>query len=117
MPERTDATKIGPNDILRFFLEIVAFFTLGFWGFVAWPLPWNIVIGIGAPVLAILVWALFLSPKAVLTIDLYGRTLVELFIFGAAALAWWNLGLPIVAAAFALVAVVSGVVNGRKEIA
>ncbi|MFZ4894721.1 YrdB family protein [Plantibacter sp. Mn2098] len=116
MPEQAAATTVRPNDILRVFLLLVAFFTLGFWGFVAWPLPWNIVIGIGAPVLAILIWALFLSPKPVLQVDLYGRTLVELFLFGSAALAWWNLDLPIVAGAFALVAVASGVINGRKEI-
>jgi hypothetical protein len=35
----------------------------------------------------------------------------------AAALAWWDLGQPIVAGIFAAIAIASGVVNGRKEFA
>ncbi|WP_437383692.1 YrdB family protein [Plantibacter flavus] len=117
MPERTpDDVKIGPNDILRFFLELFAFFSLGFWGVVSFPFPWNVVVGIAAPLAAIVLWALFRSPRAVFRIDLYGRTVVELVIFGAAALAWWNLGQPVIAGVFAIIAVVSGVINGRKEI-
>ncbi|MFT2815343.1 YrdB family protein [Leifsonia sp. A12D58] len=109
--------KIGANDILRFILELFAFVSLGIWGFVAWPLPWpGILIGIGAPLFAILVWALFRSPKAVFKIDPFGKAIVEIFVFGAAAFAWWDLGQPIVAIVFALVATVSGVISGRKEL-
>ena len=40
--------KIGPNDVLRFFLELFAFVTLGIWGFVAFPLPWpGVLVGLG----------------------------------------------------------------------
>ncbi|NQX04343.1 YrdB family protein [Rathayibacter sp. VKM Ac-2856] len=112
---RTDL-KVGPNDVLRFVLELFAFVSLGLWGFLAWDLPWSIVLGIGAPVLAILLWALFLSPRAVLAIDVYGRSLIELLIMGAAALAWLDLGQPIVAIVFGVVAVVSGVVSGRRAL-
>ncbi|WP_460630801.1 YrdB family protein [Leifsonia lichenia] len=106
---------IGPNDVLRFVLELFAIFSLGFWGFVAWPLPWNIVVGILAPAIAIVLWALFRSPKAVLHVDPFVKALVEIVVFASAALAWWNLGQPIVAAVFAVIATVSGIVNGRKE--
>ncbi|MDQ1581046.1 MAG: hypothetical protein QOD05_1821 [Microbacteriaceae bacterium] len=109
--------RVGPNDVLRFVLELFAIFSLGFWGFVAWPMPWNIVVGIAAPALAILLWALFRSPKAVFTIDVFGRALVEIVVMAAAALAWWDLGQPIVAGIFAAIAIASGVVNGRKEFA
>jgi len=108
-------TRVGPNDVLRFVLELFAIFTLGFWGFVAWPLPWNIVVGILAPAIAIVLWALFRSPKAVLHVDPFVKALVEIVVFASAALAWWNLGQPIVAGVFAVVATVSGIVNGRKE--
>ena len=109
---------IGPNDILRFVLELFAFVTLGIWGFVAWPLPWpGVLIGLGAPALAILVWALFRSPRAVFRLDPFGKAVVEIAVFGAAALAWWDLGQPVVAAIFAVVATISGVVSGRKELA
>ena len=110
--------KIGPNDILRFFLELFAFVSLGVWGFLAFPLPWpGIAVGIGAPLLAILAWALFVSPKAVVRIDAFGKAIVEIAVFSAAALGWWTLGQPVVAVVFAVVAAVSGIINGRKELA
>ncbi|TDX80694.1 uncharacterized protein DUF2568 [Rathayibacter sp. PhB151] len=112
---RTDP-RVGPNDVLRLVLELFAFVSLGLWGFLSWDLPWSIVFGVGAPVLAILLWALFLSPRAVLAIDLYGRSLIELLIMGAAALAWLDLGQPVVAIVFGVVAVVSGVISGRRAL-
>ncbi|WP_260302929.1 YrdB family protein [Rathayibacter sp. PhB127] len=112
---RTDP-KVGANDVLRLVLELFAFVSLGLWGFLSWDLPWSIVFGVGAPVLAILLWALFLSPRAVLAIDLYGRSLIELLIMGAAALAWLDLGQPVVAIVFGVVAVVSGVISGRRAL-
>ena len=117
MTSQREEVKIGPNDILRLVLELFAFVSLGLWGFLAWPLPWpGVLIGIGAPVLAILVWALFRSPKAVFRLDPFGKAIIEIFVFGAAALAWWDLGQPIVAVVFAVVATVSGVISGRKEL-
>lgn len=108
--------KLGPNDVLRFVLELFAFVSLGIWGFSTWSLPLNIVFGIGAPVLAILLWALFRSPKAVFHLDVYGKSLIELVVMGAAALSWLAMGQPIVAIVFGVVAVVSGVISGRKEL-
>ena len=110
--------KVGPNDILRFVLELFAFATLAIWGFAAFPLPWpGVLVGLGAPALAILLWALFVSPKAVFRIDPFGQALVEIAVFSAAAIAWWMLGQPVVAVVFAVVAAVSGIVHGRKQFA
>lgn len=115
--QRDQQLKIGPNDILRFFLELFAFVSLGIWGFLAFPLPWpGVLVGIGAPLLAILVWALFVSPKAVFRIDVFGKALVEIAVFSAAAIGWWMLGQPVVAIVFAVVAAVSGILNGRKQL-
>jgi hypothetical protein len=112
-----DLTKIGPNDMLRFVLELFAFITLGIWGFVAWPLPWpGVLLGLATPAFAILVWALFRSPKAVFRLDPFGKAFIEIAIFGSAAIAWWDLDFPIVTVIFALVATVSGVISGRKEL-
>jgi hypothetical protein len=116
VPETSDKFTLTPNDILRFFLEIFAIVSLAVWGFASWPLPWNIVLGIVLPVAAILLWALFRSPKAVFTIDVFGKAVVEIAVMGAAALAWWDLGVPIVAISFGLLATVSGVINGRREL-
>jgi hypothetical protein len=112
----SQAPSIGFNDVLRFILELFAIVSLGIWGFIAWPFAWNILFGIGAPVLAIALWALFRSPKAVFEIDTFGKALVEIVVMTSAAFAWWSLGQPIVAIVFAVVALISGIVNGRKEL-
>lgn len=110
--------KIGPNDVLRFLLELFAFVSLGIWGFLAFPLPWpGALVGIGAPALAILLWALFVSPKAVFRVDPFGQALVEIAVFSGAAIGWWMLGQPVVAVALAVVAAVSGILHGRKQLA
>ena len=114
MPD-TSQPSVTPNDILRLFLELFAIVSLGIWGFLSWSMPWNIVVGIGAPMIGILLWALFRSPKAVFHIDPYGKALIELAVMGAAALAWWDLGVPFVALVFGVIAVISGLVNGRRE--
>lgn len=117
MTDTRAQAKLAPNDVLRFLLELFAFISLGTWGFAAWPLPWpGILVGIAAPAFAILVWGLFRSPKAVFALDPFGKAVVEICIMGAAAFAWWDLGQPIVAVVFALVATVSGVISGRKEL-
>lgn len=104
-------------DLVAFLCELFAFGTLAFWGFTAWALPWNIVAGIGAPVLAILVWALFVSPRAVFAVHPFVRALVELLVYAAATLAWWDAGNAWVGLAFAVVAVTTGLVAGRRRLA
>ncbi|GGF19759.1 YrdB family protein [Subtercola lobariae] len=114
-PQATQPVRLSPNDVLRFFLELFAFFSLGLWGFVAWPTPLNVVFGIGAPLFAIVLWGLFRSPRAVIRLDPFGKALVEIVIMGSAALAWLVMGQPIVAIVFGVVAAVSGIISGRKE--
>lgn len=116
-PAVSSPTSFGANDVVRFVLELFAFVTLAIWGFTTFALPWpGVLIGIGTPLLAIVVWALFRSPKAVFRIDVYGKALVEIAIFSAAAIAWWQMGQPIIAGVLAVVAAVSGIVNGRREL-
>ncbi|HEY0258998.1 MAG TPA: YrdB family protein [Lacisediminihabitans sp.] len=110
--------RIGPNGLLRLLLELFALFSLGYWGYLAWPFPWPAVLFmIGAPLFAAAVWALFRSPRAVLPLDPVGRVLVEILLLGAAAVAWVMLGHPIVGGVFAVIAAASGIVNGRAEFA
>ena len=104
-------------DVVAFLCELFAFGTLAFWGFTAWPFPWNIVVGIFAPVTAILVWALFVSPRAVFRVHPFVRALVELLVYAAATLAWWDSGNAWIGLAFAVVAVTTGLVAGRRRLA
>lgn len=104
-------------DILAFICEIFAFVTLAIWGFAMWPFPWNVVVGVGTPVAAILVWALFVSPRAVLDVHPFVRAAVELLVYVSATAAWWSMGLTWVGLGFAVVAVVAGVLAGRRRLA
>jgi hypothetical protein len=104
-------------DLLAFACEIVAFAALAVWGFAMWPFPWNIVAGIGAPVLAIVVWALFVSPRAVLAVHPFVRALVELLVYLSATIALWSMGLAWVGLGFGIVAVTVGVFAGRRRLA
>ena len=117
MTDTSKRQQVGPNDVLRFVLELFAFVSLGIWGFTAWPLPWpGVLIGIAAPALAIVIWALFRSPKAVFRLDPFGKAIVEIAVMGSAAIAWLDLGQPVVAIVFGVVATVSGVLSGRAEL-
>jgi len=104
-------------DILAFVCELFAFATLAIWGFAAWPFPWNIAVGIGAPILAIVVWALFVSPRAVLAVHPFVRGFVELLVYLSATIAWWSMGLAWVGLVFGVVAVTVGVIAGRRRFA
>lgn len=104
-------------DVLSVLCGLFAFGTLAFWGFVAWDWPWNLVVGIGAPVVAILLWALFVSPRAVLAVHPFVRALVELLVYAAATIAWWALGYAWVGLGFAVIAVTVGVIVGRRRLA
>lgn len=102
-------------DILAFLCGLFAFATLAFWGFAAWPLPWNILAGIAAPAIAILLWALFVTPRAVLAVHPFVRAVVELLVYVSATIAWWSIGQTWIGLGFAIVAVTVGVISGRRR--
>jgi len=53
----------------------------------------------------------------VFRIDPFGQALVEIAVFSSVAIAWWLMGQPVVAVVFAVVAAVSGILHGRKQLA
>jgi hypothetical protein len=109
--------RIGPNDVLRFLLELFAFFSLGYWGYLAWPVPWpGVLFMIGAPLFAMVLWGLFRAPRARVPLDPVGRGIVEIAVMGSAVVAWAMLGVPIVAIVFGVLALVSGILNMREEL-
>ncbi|MCT2225951.1 YrdB family protein [Microbacterium paraoxydans] len=112
-----DRPALTALDIVRVVVLIAAIASLALWGFASWELPWNIVIGVGAPVVALLLWALFLSPSPVLRVHPFLRAVVELFIYVGVTNAWWSMGQALIGTAFALVAVVAGVLSGRRALA
>ena len=123
-PDKTPATtepgtvpRITGIDILAFLCELFAFASLAIWGFVSWPFPWNIVFGIATPAIAIVVWALFVSPRAVFAVHPFVRAVVELLVYVSATIAWWSMGATWVGLIFGIVAVTVGVIAGRRRFA
>jgi hypothetical protein len=110
-------TAFSAVEIVSILCSLVAFATLALWGFTAWDFPWNIVAGIGAPLVAILLWALFVSPRAVFAVHPFVRAVVELLVYASATIAWWSMGQPWIGLGFAVVAVAAGLVNGRRRLA
>ncbi|HLP23565.1 MAG TPA: DUF2568 domain-containing protein [Microbacteriaceae bacterium] len=106
-------------EVVRALTALAATFALGAWGVVRFALPFpGLLVAAGAVVGAVLVWALFLSPRSVVRVDVFGRALVEIGLSTAGALAllgtgaaWW--------AALALIAVtaIAGVFGGRADLA
>jgi len=81
------------NLALRFLLELCSLAALGYWGFKTGEGGLlKVLLGIGAPMFAAIVWGLFVSPKAAYEIGQFGRLLVEFAVFGAAAWALYISG-------------------------
>lgn len=94
---------------VRLVLELAALVALGYWGFAtAGNAVLDVILGLGAPLLAAVVWGLFVSPKA-----RYGtpvrQALFEALVFGAAILALIHAGQPWPALAFGATAVVDSI--------
>jgi len=76
------------NLLLAFLLELGVLAALGYWGFVVGPNIWaKVALGLGTPIVAIIVWALFGAPTA--KRHLYGlwRVLLQIVFFGSAVVA------------------------------
>src|SRR5690554_158 len=122
MPEAPDAVPgvnrptLTPLDIIRAVILVTAIASLVVWGFTMWAFPWNLVLGIGTPILVLLAWALFLSPRPVLALHPFVRAIVELLIYAGVTLAWWSMGQTWVGLGFAVVAVTAGLVAGRRHL-
>lgn len=73
------------NLALRFVLELCALAALAYWGFhTSETTLVRGALGIGAPLLAAIVWGLFVAPRATVPVSSPVRLIVELLVFGAA---------------------------------
>jgi hypothetical protein len=94
------------NLLVRFLLELSALAALGYWGYnSASTVFGKLALGLGAPLLAAIVWGVFVSPKAAIPLSTPLWLLVQLGVFGAAIVALvvsghpslgWTLGLTVV---------------------
>ena len=96
------------NEGLAFLLELAAIAALAWWGFTAGGnVLVNVVLGVGAPAAAIVLWGLFAAPRARFTIALPLVLSVKAAVFGAGALALDGVGHATAAVAFAVIALLN----------
>ena len=98
------------NLALAFFLELGVLAALGYWGFqTGQGTIARIGLGIGAPVVAVVMWGLFGAPKAVWHLNGPWRLILEVVFFGSAAVALFAAGQRVLGVAFALVFVLNSI--------
>ncbi len=115
-PHAVQPRRLGGWDVLRALVCAFGLFSLGYWGYLAWPYPLPAVFFIvGAPLFAAVVWFFFRSPRSPIETDIVGKTIVEVALVVAAGAAWVSIGHPVVGLVFVVVAAVSGVVQFRRE--
>ncbi|WNQ08822.1 YrdB family protein [Paenibacillus aurantius] len=96
------------NLTIRFILELVILFALGYWGFhYDSEFIIQILLGLGLPLVAAILWGKIISPKATIKLPLLGVILTELLIFGAAFLCLLSDGFKVFAIIFLLVSFVN----------
>jgi hypothetical protein len=94
---------------VRFGLELAALVALGYWGFDTGDgTLTKILLGLGAPLVAAVLWGLFVSPKARFRSPVL-KAVFELVVFGAAVLALVGAEQTGFAIAFAVVAILDSV--------
>ncbi len=96
------------NLALVFVLELCMLAALAYWGFnTGSGTLIHIVLGIGAPLIAAVVWGLFVAPRAVKPVSPLVRLALRLLVFGSAVLGLAVAGQPSLAAIFAILVAIN----------
>ena len=95
---------------VRFFVvELGALAAAAYWGWEATSGPGRWYLAVLAPAAVIVVWALFISPKARFPTGSFGRALLGLIVFLLAAAALWSRDRTALAMVYGSLAVISSV--------
>jgi hypothetical protein len=99
--------RVSASEALRFFLELGGILALGYWGLhVSSAMPLQALLAVGAPVALILVWALFIAPRAVYPMSRLAQAIAGGLLLEIAAVALVVAGQPVIGLAYgALVAI------------
>src|SRR3982751_6211366 len=96
------------NLALAFLLELCMLAALGYWGYTLnQGLAIRVIAGLGLPILAAVVWGVFLAPRASIPLSPLPHFLLEVVIFGLAIAALYAAGWPRLALAFGIVYIIN----------
>lgn len=98
----------GANLALAFLLELCMLASFAYWGFRAGDgMGAKVALGLGAPLLAAIVWGIFLAPRAAVPLSQPLHLLLEAAVFLMASLALYASGHPTLAWVFFLAVVLN----------
>ncbi|HEY2697001.1 MAG TPA: YrdB family protein [Pseudonocardiaceae bacterium] len=96
------------NEGLAFLFEIAALVAISWWGcHIGDNTADHILLGLGAPLLAIVLWGLFAAPRSAVRTPMAGVLSVKIVVFGAAAVGLWFTGLHVLAVVFAVLVAIN----------
>jgi hypothetical protein len=99
------------NLVLRFVLELCSLAAVGYWGWTTGDGAMRWALAIGSVAVVITVWALFVSPKHTIETSKQVSLAIELAVWVATGAALHATGHGLLALAFAMVSVISGLLN------
>ncbi|HSO53731.1 MAG TPA: YrdB family protein [Actinomycetes bacterium] len=105
----------GATLTARFLCELAMLAALAFWGYVVGEGPWAWLLGVGAPVLAAVVWGTFFAPKARIPVSAPLRVQIELVLYALAAVGLSSAGQPVAAVVLAVAGLVTSLLNDAQE--
>ena len=121
MGKQIDTRNIGPNDLLRFLLEITSLIAYGYWGFVQDIAPLNYILMIILPVIVAIMWGVFRVPddpsssgKAPIVVPGIIRLLLELAIFIGASYWFYISGLMVFGIIFMIIVIIHYIISYKR---
>jgi Protein of unknown function (DUF2568) len=100
----------GANLALRFLLELCALGALGYWGFKTGNgAITKVALGVGAPLVAAVVWGTFVSPQAPVQLPGLMVLILQVLVFGSAAAALVATGQRTLAVVFVVIVVINAI--------
>ena len=105
----------GVTLTVRFGCELAMLAALAYWGFRAGGGFWAWVLGLGAPLLAAVVWGASVAPKARWPVPIPTRVVIELVLFGAATGALAVAGQPLPAGVLGVAALATSLLSASQE--
>ena len=105
----------GATLTARFLCELAMLAALAFWGYVVGEGPWAWLLGVGAPVLAAIVWGAFVAPRARFPVPAPVRVRIELVLYAVAAVGLGSAGQPVAAVVLAAAGLVTSLLNDVQE--
>jgi hypothetical protein len=100
----------GANLLLRFLLELLALGALGYWGFMTGSATLTkVALGVGAPLVAAVVWGTFLSPRAPVQLPWLLVLVLQALVCGSAAAGLVSTGHLTLAVVFGVIVVINAI--------